>query len=51
MVEDKGLIVVVDPDPENKAAIRCYEKIGFKKIGEFQAPWGPALVMVYKKII
>lgn len=38
---------IVDPDPTNRAAIRCYEKVGFKKLGEYQAPWGHALVMVY----
>ncbi len=41
--------VIVDPEPKNKAAIRCYEKIGFKLLGEFQAPWGPAQVMIYQK--
>lgn len=39
--------IIVDPDPSNSAAIKCYEKTGFKKLGEFTAPWGPALVMVY----
>lgn len=40
--------IIVDPEPINFAAIRCYEKVGFKKVGEFKAPWGPALLMVYK---
>lgn len=39
--------IVVDPDPTNTAAIRCYEKVGFKRLGQFQAPWGPALIMIY----
>ncbi|MFA5075182.1 MAG: GNAT family N-acetyltransferase [Candidatus Babeliales bacterium] len=47
--KENDLKIIVDPDPENKAAIRCYEKVGFEKIGEFQAPWGPALVMTYNK--
>ncbi|KKR96628.1 MAG: Aminoglycoside 6'-N-acetyltransferase type Ib-cr, AAC(6')-Ib-cr4 [candidate division TM6 bacterium GW2011_GWE2_41_16] len=46
---DKNITVIVDPEPINLAAIRCYEKIGFKKIGEYQAPWGPALLMIYNK--
>jgi aminoglycoside 6'-N-acetyltransferase Ib len=25
-------IIVTDPDPENLRAIRCYEKVGFKKV-------------------
>ena len=37
--------VIVDPDPENAAAIRCYEKGGFIRMGIYQAPWGPALLM------
>jgi RimJ/RimL family protein N-acetyltransferase len=39
--------IIVDPDSDNHAAIRCYEKVGFKKMGTYQAPWGPALLMRY----
>lgn len=39
--------VIVDPDPKNKSAIRCYEKVGFKNLGQCKAPWGPAEVMIY----
>lgn len=39
--------VLVDPDPSNSAAIRCYEKVGFESLGQYQAPWGPAQVMIY----
>jgi aminoglycoside 6'-N-acetyltransferase len=49
IAKDGSLTIVVDPDPTNAAAIRCYEKVGFKKHGEYQAPWGPALLMVYSK--
>lgn len=48
ITKDPNLTIIVDPDPINPIAIRCYEKVGFKKLGEFQAPWGPALVMIYK---
>ena len=41
--------VIVDPDPKNIAAIRCYEKIGFKKVNEFDVSWGKALLMQYDK--
>jgi len=27
--------VVLDPSPDNKAAIRCYEKVGFKPVGVY----------------
>lgn len=46
--KDNTLTIIVDPDPTNIAAIRCYEKVGFKRLGEYQAPWGPALVMTYQ---
>ena len=46
--KDKSVTVVIDPDPTNIAAIKCYQKVGFKELGTHQAPWGPALVMVYK---
>lgn len=40
--------VRVDPRPDNKRAIRCYEKIGFKNKGEIITPDGPAVLMIYK---
>ena len=46
--EGNDITIIVDPDPTNVAAIRCYEKVGFKKRGIYEAPWGPALVMSYK---
>jgi RimJ/RimL family protein N-acetyltransferase len=49
IAKDDTLTIIVDPDPTNVAAIRCYETIGFKKLGEYQAPWGPALLMVYSE--
>lgn len=49
VAKDKTVTIVVDPDPTNAVAIRCYEKVGFKKIGVYQAPWGPALIMIYHK--
>lgn len=39
--------MILDPEPDNTAAIRCYEKVGFKKRGLFQATYGPALFMYY----
>lgn len=40
--------ICVDPRPDNLRAIRCYEKVGFKKVGRIQTPDGPALMMVLK---
>ena len=49
VAKDSAVTVIVDPDPTNAAAIRCYEKVGFKCMGEYQASWGPALLMVYRE--
>lgn len=38
--------VIADPSPENRAAIRAYEKAGFAPNRELQTPDGPALLMV-----
>lgn len=38
--------VQTDPSPENARAIRCYEKAGFRRVGEFDTPDGVALLMV-----
>lgn len=37
--------IQTDPDPSNSRAIRCYEKAGFRRIGEVITPDGPALLM------
>jgi RimJ/RimL family protein N-acetyltransferase len=36
----------VDPRPDNGRAIRCYEKVGFRRAGRITTPDGPALMMV-----
>ncbi|KKP35855.1 MAG: GCN5-like protein N-acetyltransferase [candidate division TM6 bacterium GW2011_GWF2_32_72] len=46
--KNNDITVIVDPEPNNFAAIRCYEKVGFKKFGEYTTPWGPALLMIYE---
>jgi aminoglycoside 6'-N-acetyltransferase len=38
--------VVVDPDPENARAIRCYEKAGFRRDRLVETPDGVALLMI-----
>jgi aminoglycoside 6'-N-acetyltransferase-1b len=38
--------VQTDPSPQNPRAIRCYEKAGFRRVGEVDTPDGPALLMI-----
>jgi AacA4 family aminoglycoside N(6')-acetyltransferase len=38
--------IQTDPSPENKRAIRCYEKAGFHTVREIGTPDGTALLMV-----
>ena len=38
--------VIVDPHPDNRRAIRAYEKAGFQAFGERTSKYGPALMMV-----
>jgi len=37
--------VQIDPEPENKRAVGCYRKVGFRDIGEVDTPDGRALLM------
>jgi len=37
--------IQTDPSPRNLRAIRCYEKAGFRPVGEIVTPDGPALWM------
>lgn len=39
----------VDPRPDNIRAIRCYAKVGFRKIGPITTPDGPAIMMVLEQ--
>lgn len=39
--------IIVDPEPENLIAIKCYEKVGFKSIGHSLTPLGDAIIMQY----
>ena len=46
LFEDPAVTKIqIDPDPENARAIRCYEKVGFRRVGVVDTPDGPALLM------
>lgn len=38
--------IQTDPSPENRRAIRCYQKAGFRAVCEIDTPDGRALLMV-----
>jgi aminoglycoside 6'-N-acetyltransferase Ib len=47
LFEDPGVTrVQTDPSPDNPRAIRCYEKAGFRRVGEIDTPDGRAVYMV-----
>ncbi|MCB0413678.1 MAG: GNAT family N-acetyltransferase [Bdellovibrionales bacterium] len=39
--------IITDPSPNNPRAIRCYEKVGFKKCNVVDTPDGKAVLMEY----
>lgn len=47
VLEPSITTIIVDPEPKNIAAIRCYEKVGFYTVGTYETPYGPALLMRY----
>ena len=48
-IEPTVTTVIVDPNPENAAAIRCYEKVGFMRVGIYDVPGDRHLLMLYDK--
>jgi RimJ/RimL family protein N-acetyltransferase len=46
LFEDPAVTKIqTDPDPENARAVRCYEKVGFERVGLVETPDGHALLM------
>jgi aminoglycoside 6'-N-acetyltransferase Ib len=41
--------VQTDPAPTNLRAIRCYEKVGFRKVGIVDTPDGPEVLMIIER--
>ena len=41
--------IQADPAPNNHRAIRCYEKVGFRRVGVTRTPDGAALFMVLER--
>ena len=47
--ESNVIEIITDPEPNNKRAIRAYENVGFKSLGEIKTPGGIALLMRLKR--
>ncbi len=43
--------VQIDPSPDNRRAIRCYEKVGFRGEGVVETPDGPAWYMTLDRSV
>jgi Acetyltransferase (GNAT) domain len=41
--------IQTDPTPTNLRAIRCYEKVGFRKVGIVDTPDGSAVLMIIER--
>ena len=46
-LEPKLTTVIVDPETENAAAIKCYAKVGFKDMGQYKTTYGHAQLLRY----
>lgn len=40
VLESHITTIILDPDPKNEAAIKCYETTGFQRVCLVKAPWG-----------
>jgi aminoglycoside 6'-N-acetyltransferase len=45
LFEEGAVRLIIDPHPNNKAAIACYEKAGFSAFDTRESQYGPALMM------
>ena len=45
LFEEGAIRLIIDPHPDNKRAIRCYEKAGFIAFDTRTSEYGPALMM------
>ena len=43
--------IQTDPSPLNARAIRCYEKAGFRRVGEVDTPDGQELLMICERAV
>lgn len=46
-LEQNITTIVLDTNPENKAALKCYEKVGFVPIYRYTHQWGESILMKY----
>ena len=48
LVEQGHRIIIIDPDPDNRRAVRAYEKAGFRAIPHLMGRTGDTLIMQYE---
>lgn len=48
LIEEGAPCVVIDPDPDNKRAMRAYARAGFAKERVVETPEGMAMLMAFK---
>jgi RimJ/RimL family protein N-acetyltransferase len=48
LVEQGHKTIIIDPDPDNKRAVRAYEKAGFRPIPHLLGRTGDTLIMRYE---
>jgi len=48
IIEPNITTIVLDTNPENKAALKCYEKVGFIPIYRYTHQWGESILMKYE---
>lgn len=48
LIEQGAPLIIIDPDPNNIAAIRAYKKAGFKGNNVIQTDEGPAVLMIFE---
>jgi aminoglycoside 6'-N-acetyltransferase len=48
LVEEGHRAIIIDPDPENRRAVRAYEKAGFRPVPRLLGRTGDTLIMQYE---
>jgi len=50
LLDEGHQTITIDPDPQNKRAVKAYEKAGFRVMPEFEGKTGDYLLMKYEGV-